>query len=152
VAFTVGWGGNSLASVAYADAYFADRATPAWSGDNTTKQGALVRATDYVRALFLPRFDPDKVNALLLPDTLLQAVCQYALVELTTPGGLAPAGSASGATTVVTKEKIGPIETSYSVLAGSTPLPAGTRRPFPVADALIAVLLLSTVGANRTYR
>lgn len=152
MAFTVGWDGNSLVSVEYADGYFADRATPAWSGDKPAKQGALVRATDYVQALFVARFDPMKVNPALLPPALLQAVCQYALVELTTPGGLAPVASASGATTVVTKEKIGPIETSYSVVAGSVPLAPGARRPFPVADALIAGLLLSTAGANRTYR
>lgn len=154
MAFTVGYTGTSYVDVAYADAYFADRAVTAWTGQDAAKKGALVRATDYVRALFAPRFDPDKVDPLALPGTLLQAVCQYALVELGTPNGLAPAPSSAESSSVVTKEKIGPIETSYAAIvkAGDGSLAGGTRKSFPVADALIARLLLPSLGLSRVIR
>lgn len=152
--FTVG--GNesdtSYASVAYADAYFADRGSTSWTGSNTLKQGALARASDYVKAFFAPRFDPDKVDLTALPDTLLKAVCEYAVVELTSPGGLTPSAN-DAASTVVTKEKVGPIETSYAVHGAAVLLSAGgTRKLFPVADALIARLLLPSQGLTTVIR
>jgi len=152
VAFTVGWNGNSLVSVEYADQHFADRGVTAWTGDVAVKQGALVRATDYVRAMFVPRFNPDKVSADLLPDTLLAAVSEYALVEFKTPGGLVPQPSESGVETVVTKEKVGPLETTYAVVGGANAATGGGRKAFPVADALIARLLLASVGLSRVIR
>lgn len=155
MAFTVGWDGDSLVSVEYADQRFADRGVTTWTGVDALKQGALVRATDYVRAMFLPRFDPEKVNADLLPDTLLAAVSEYALIELVTTGGLVPAQPTgdSGYNTVVTKEKVGPLETTYAVVGGTAAaVAASTRKSFPIADALIARLLLPSLGLSRTMR
>lgn len=149
--FTVGYSGDSYVDIEYIDAYFAARNTATWTGELVAKQAAAIRATDYVRALFEQRFDPAKVDPQLLPDNLLKAVSEYALIELVTPGGLAPVAPIGAAQTVVTKEKIGPIETSYTVVGGATANP-GTRRKFPVADALIAWLLLPSLGLNRTYR
>lgn len=152
MAFTVGYDGNSYVSVAYADGRFADRRVTAWTGTNDDKQGALIRATDYVRALFAPRFDPAKVAVDLLPDTLLAAVSEYALVELSTPGGLVPQTGDSAVDTVVIKEKVGPIETQYAVVGGAANAVAGTRKSFPVADALITRLLLPSTGLSRVIR
>jgi hypothetical protein len=156
VAFTVGWPeGSSPVSVAYADAYFADRGLPDWAGDDAAKQGALTRATDYVKALFANRFDPDLFlvvdDLVVVPDELLRAICEYALVELKTPGGLAPAPAvdASGYAVVKTKKKVGPIESNFAVVAGSTRV---TRRLFPVPDALISMLLLPSLGLSRVIR
>lgn len=152
MAFTVGWNGNSLVSVEYADQRFTDRGVAAWVGNTQLKQGALVRATDYVNALFRARLDPLKVDPLILPDALLAAVSEYALVELKTPGGLVPQTSDSAVDTVVTKEKVGPIETTYSIIGGAANATGGTRKSFPVADALIAGLLVPSLGLTRVTR
>lgn len=147
MAFTVGGGteATSYVSIEYADGYFADRGVAGWAGQVAAKQGALVRATDYVRALFAARFDPEPFVEVApeLPEALSKAVCEYALVELKTPGGLAPAPTvdASGYSVVKTKRKIGPIESNFAVVGGDGAQPR-TRRIFPVADALIASLLL----------
>ncbi len=158
MAFTVGWpGGSSPVSVSDADAYFADRGTSAWTGSEPLKQGALTRATDYVKALFLARFDPDLFpvvdDLVTIPEALAKAVCEYALVELVTPSGLAPAPvvDASGYTVVRTKKKVGPIESSFAV-AGGDSAKQQTRRRFPIADSLIASLLLPSAGLSRTTR
>jgi hypothetical protein len=156
VAFTVGWPeGSSPVSVDYADEYFADRGLPDWAGEDAVKQAALTRATTYVKALFAARFDPDLFpvvdDLVVVPAALLDAICEYALVELKTPGGLAPAPAvdASGYAVVKTKKKVGPIESDFAVVAGSQRM---TRRVFPVPDALIASLLLASPGLFRTTR
>lgn len=154
--FTVGWpNGSSPISVAYADAYFADRGITSWTGTDAVKQGALTRATDYIKALFARRFDPDLFvvvnDVIVVPEALEKAVAEYALVELQTPSGLAPIPQvdASGYTVVMTKKKVGPIEKEFQPVAGGTRI---TRRLFPVADALIASLLLPSLGLSRTTR
>jgi hypothetical protein len=43
---------NSYASVAAADAYATLRGITAWTGTNTVKESALVRATDYLEATY----------------------------------------------------------------------------------------------------
>jgi hypothetical protein len=156
VAFTVGWPeGSSPISVAYADGYFADRGVTAWTGTDPVKQGALTRAADYIKALFAARFDPDLFpivdDLVVVPSALEKATAEYALIELSTPGGLAPAPvlDQSGYAVVKTKKKVGPIESDFAVVAGSK---QHTRRIFPVPDALIASLLLPSMGVNRTTR
>lgn len=153
MAFTVGVAGASYASVEYADAYAADRGATDWTGASALKQGALVRATDYIKAMFAARFDP-ALFATGLPDSLLRATVEYARTELKTPGGLAPAPAvdASGYSVVMTKRKLGPLERNFAVVgAGEGQRPA-TRRSFPVPDALIAGLLLPAQGATRVVR
>lgn len=153
--FTVGWpGGSSPISVAYADAYFADRGISSWTGTNTAKEGALTRATDYVKALFANRFDPDLFlvdDVAVIPEALEKGVAEYAVIEIVTPGGLAPVQPVdpSGYPVVMTKKKVGPIEKEFQPVAGSTQM---TRRRFPIADALIASLLLPSLGLSRSTR
>lgn len=157
MAFTVGWpDGNSAVSVEYADGYFLDSGTVAWTGDDTAKQAALVRSTRYVKAWFQDRLDPllfvdDGGNA-ITPEVFMDAVCEYALLELTTPGVLstAPTVDASGYSLIKTKQKIGPLERDYAVAGGGTSGPM-LRRPYPVPDALIAGLL-RIAPYNRTTR
>ena len=156
--FTVGWPeGSSPISVEFADDYFTDRGIVAWAGDEATKQAALTRATDYVKALFAARFDPalflDADEAATIPVALEKAVAEYALVELVTPGGLAPAPTvdSSGYAVVKTKKKVGPIETNFAIAGGDSAVQR-TRRIFPVPDALIASLLLPSQGLTRVTR
>jgi hypothetical protein len=158
VAFTIGWPeGSSPISVEYADEYFADRGVTGWTGDDAAKQGALTRATDYIKALFAARFDPakflDEDDVALIPDALEKATAEYALVELSNPGGLAPAPTidSSGYAVVKTKKKVGPIETNFAIAGGDSAVQR-TRRIFPVPDALIASLLLPSPGLFRTTR
>lgn len=158
MAFTVGWpDGLSIVSVAYADEYFADRGVVAWAGVDNLKQGALVRATDYIKTMFALRFDPelfvDADSNPITPEELEVACCEYALVELKTPGGLAPAPQvdASGYAMAVTKKKIGPIEKTFSVIGGDSAV-LRTRRIFPIPDALIASLLLPATAFTRVTR
>lgn len=154
--FTVGWPeGSSPISAEEADAYFSNRGIAAWTGDPAVKEAALTRATDYVRALFAPRFDPAKfVDAFdndIIPDALKMAVAEYGLIELGTVGGLAPAPvvDQSGYAVVRTKKKVGPIESNYTVVPGSE---RQVRRIFPVPDALIASLMLPSTGLTRVVR
>lgn len=87
---------NSYTDVAYADAFHADRGNSAWgAADQTAKETALVRATDYIdanytfagtpandeQALAWPRdiagYDDD-----IIPTKIKQATCLLALTAL----------------------------------------------------------------------
>lgn len=113
-------GANSLASVAFADAYHADRLTgTAWTavGDAAAKQKLLVAATDYVvdlyagalagklalvtQALPFPRY-----GFSIVPVGVKAAVVELALVSNTTPL-LVNVGRGKK------KVKVGPLEVEY---------------------------------------
>lgn len=47
---------NSYADVAFADAYFSTRGVAAWTGSNSLKEAALIRATDYIDVVWGPKF------------------------------------------------------------------------------------------------
>jgi hypothetical protein len=49
-------GANSYASVAYADSYFTLRGITTWTGANSLKEAALIKATDYIDLRFRRRF------------------------------------------------------------------------------------------------
>lgn len=153
MAVTVGYpDGDAWADVAFANAYFGARAVTAWAGSDDVKIGALVRATDYVKALFAARFDPELFE-LTVPVELQKAVSEYALIDLASPGSLAPAPQvdASGFAVIKTKQKIGPLERDYAAVGASTGRPM-LRRFYPIPDALIAALLLPTLTTNRVVR
>lgn len=67
-----------------ANTYHTDRGNAAWSGTDTVKNQALVRATDYIRnnyvARFMSGYDADNVA------NVEWATYEAALLELTTPG------------------------------------------------------------------
>lgn len=145
---------NSYASVADADAYHEDRFNDAWVAASTAeKQVALIKATDYIdsrfsfvstretdtQALEWPRDDYDGV-----PTKVKQATYEYALRSLSNELAPDPSYDDSGYSKVVTREKVGPIETEYYTSDGtmnSTPTPF---RPYPLADALLSGLILSS--------
>jgi hypothetical protein len=163
---------NSGASLEEADAYFEDRLVTAWTSvtNDDQKQGALIRATDYIELRFASRFKwsiqfPDTPQALSfprinnevspavvigMPTAYKRAIFEYALRTLDGTS-LAPDATvtASGIALVSESHKVGPIEDSYryaSKGAGSTPQPF---RSYPTADAQLASLLKSYSGLIR---
>lgn len=102
---------NAYASLAFVDAYHAERGNTAWAGDDALKEAAIVRATFaldgkyrelYVgtkatptQALAWPRSEAYDSDGFALPDdelpiNLQRATAEAALVELATPGGMTP--------------------------------------------------------------
>lgn len=144
---------NSLAAVAFADAYFAERGVAAWTGTDTVKEQALVRATDYVESRWgkrgrfkgEPQF-PDVPQALSFPRTgigsdgvvpqdVQKAVAEYALRALS--GTLAPDPVVTvGPAVESVRQKVGPIETETRYgNAGS--VSSVEFKPYPAADLLL---------------
>ena len=149
---------NSLATVEFADDYFEERGIAAWTGDDTAKEQALVRATDYVETRWRARFKgsrqfPDTPQALSfprlyigqdgkVPDGIKKAVSEYALRALTAvllPDPVVTVGAAVEAV----RKKVGPIETETRYSNGGSP-GAVVLKPYPAADMLVKPYLLGT--------
>lgn len=103
---------NSYASLSEAAAYHTARGNATWTGDDATKEAALIRATQWLdgrygaqwpgvrrylraQALDWPRadaYDRDGtyVDFETIPPEVRNAACEAALRELTTPGSLSP--------------------------------------------------------------
>jgi len=147
--------------VAFADAYFTDRGIAAWTGSNTVKEQALIRATDYVenrftfkdepftetQALHFPTLDCETGLAAEMPVKLLKAVCEYAVRALTAT--LAPdlAVDDTGGRVIAKTEKVGPLEESTQYSEGTS---IQRFRPYPAADILLRDLVSDT--GNRVIR
>lgn len=153
-------GANSYTSVAFADAYFAERHNAAWTGDNNAKEGALVRATDYIDAKFGSRFLNDRkfdYQILFFPRTgytiaipvILQKACaEYALRALTANLFPDPVVDESGFAVVSKSDTVGPISTSRTYSSAQSS--ASLTRSYPSADFYMRTLVGSTQG--RVYR
>ena len=153
---------NSYASVAYADAYFADRGIALWVGTPQEKETYLIRATDYIDGRFASYFKgqqlytSDPIQALQfprdmfvgMPATLLKATCEYALRAIGSTLAPDPTYDPSGMQVASNKTKVGPIETEVSFAAGSGNV-RETIRSYPAADMLIKPLLRGS-SANGT--
>lgn len=143
---------NSYVSVADADAYFADRGIAAWTGSNTVKEQALIRATDFIetvygrrfrgsvatesQALSFPRYITDYDQ---MPIELKRSTYEYALRALSAALLPDPKTDASGLPVVRKTTIVGPIETTLQY--GAT-VPELTKS-YPAADMLIAGLIRS---------
>lgn len=159
---------NSYVDIAFADQYFLDRAITTWTGADTVKQSALVRATDYVegrfgekfigckfsetQALFFPTdggmTDPttgDKVPD-PVPVKLLKAICEYAMRALTITLAPDPVTDATGQRVQSTTEQVGPIQESITYQAGA---PIFIFKPYPAADMLLKGLYRTSAGTLR---
>ncbi len=154
-------GATSLCSVEFADSYFEDRNVTKWTGTDTVKEAALIRATDYVEARWQGKWRGDlqtATQALSFPRTgighdsavpgdILKAVAEYALRTLDgTPLAPDPVYDATGFALRKAREKVGPIETEYEHI-GSSP---ETLRPYPAADMLIRPFVYG--GGGRLLR
>lgn len=119
---TIVEGANSLVPLAYADTFHADRDNSAWTGEDSAKQSALIRATDYIeqeyshlfigslvseyQPLSFPRKNIVSVESDTVPTKVKQAVCILALEALSS--SLNP-----NQDKIVKKEKIDVLEFEY---------------------------------------
>lgn len=151
-------GANSFVSVAGADAFFADRADTAWSAlSSGAKQAALIEASSYLdsyyaadwpgtilssdQGLSWPRTGAFDANGRALegvPSKVVEAVCLLAK-----EASAAPLVVSYDAAAVVTRKKLGPLETEYA----ATSAQPGKRYPF------VGILLRGIVrGGGQSLR
>lgn len=158
---------NALCDIAFADAYFAERLVAAWTGADSLKQAALIKATDYiesrwgrlarnggrflgtlqfpdVQALSFPRLGVDNDDA--VPVGVQKAAAEYALRAMSAPLQPDPVPDAGGRVLAEKTTKVGPIETTLKYEMG-----AGLRitQPYPAADALLRGFLAGGAGVYR---
>lgn len=143
-------GANSYTDVAYADQYFLDRGVVAWTGADSVKQSALVRATDYVTTRYTLRDDlvpalggPAADPVITVPDKLNRAISEYALRALSAELAPDPTVDDSGQKIIGSTETIGPITETKSFTPGGTTF---IFRPYPAADILLKGLVRSSGG------
>lgn len=156
-------------TVAGADSYHSARGNSAWTGDDTTKAAALLRATTWLDAKYGPRFPGCKtngrsqslqwprlnafdielspINADEIPAEIIDATYEAALRELVTPNSLSP--DFIGAERVKS-ERIGPIATEYADIRGISDV----RPILTIVDDLLFSLVGSPCPAlaGRTVR
>jgi hypothetical protein len=160
---------NSYISVAYADAYFTDRANAAWgTATQQAKEAALINASSYldirfsdnlrgiplnpgVQALSFPRKHlPPCAQDLPLPPPVQKATAEYALRALAGPLLPDPTIDPSGYAVSSKREKVGPIEEETGYSTGNWAVPPVLMRPYPAADYLMNCLLLAQFGARQS--
>ena len=121
-------GANTYASIDTVDAYHAALGQATWTGDDADKETAILRAMRYVEnlqwngtktaqanPLSWPRddtYDRDGVEyaSNMVPDAVVNALCEAALIELTDQGALRPTQATTGQ---VKRQKVDVIETEY---------------------------------------
>lgn len=126
-------GANSYVSIADADAYHAARGNSSWTGEDTAKEAAILRAMAWLesrpwkgrpysgpvgftgyQALQWPRVDVELEGYAVpwdeIPQGVVNALCEAALVEIGSPGALAPELERGGQ---VRREKVDVIETEF---------------------------------------
>ncbi|MAD98776.1 MAG: hypothetical protein Unbinned200contig1000_14 [Prokaryotic dsDNA virus sp.] len=158
---------NSYVDVAYADAYFLDRANSGWSSaDTSSKEIALVKATDYVEIRFRDKWKgilaPEATTLSFprqylynrkgeletgIPEDVKKAVCEYAVRALSADLLPDPTVSDSAKALKKTFEKVGPIETEVEYQDGSAR--PDIIRPYPAADRLLTFWTTSVGGVIR---
>lgn len=152
---------NSLAPVAFADAYFADRANAAWAAlTPEAKQSNLIKATDYIQSRWSTRFKgvpqfPD-VQALAFPRLCInsdgavpvgiqKAAAEYALRAIAGKLAPDPVVDASGRMATGTRKKVGPIETETNFASEGALAKPALYRSYPEADAYVVPFLKPAV-------
>ena len=150
---------NALVTVAFADEYFTDRGIGVWTGSDTVKHAALIKATDYVETRFGSLFYGDKkspIQALShprantstgeFPVALKRAVCEYAVRSLSATLLPDPEIHASGQGLERTRSKVGPIEEETRFQYQGPGTQRIILRPYPAADILLKGLIKSSAG------
>jgi len=146
---------NSLTSVEYADAYFAERANATWAALSLAdKQSALILGTDYLVATYEGTWAGERASGTqALPWPRREVYSDgYALPSDTIPGRLqmataeAALRSRSGALIEdqgqrVIREKVDVLETEYAETSDPT-------KRYPMVSALVAPLLRISVGGG----
>lgn len=147
-------GANGYISVADCDAYHSERGNAAWTGDNATKEAAIIRAADYLdyayswkgqrisgeQPMMWPR-DLWNQNSLTVdfsasevPPRVVRANAELALLALT--GSLMPAQD-GGKLTSESVSVGGAITRSRSYAGGGAD---PTQRRFPFVDRMLSEL------------
>lgn len=165
-------GANSYVDMTYADAYHLSRNNTAWaegaSSPDTDREGALIRATQWLDATYRSRFPGAKVggrsqslqwprtgavdadgNTIAddeIPTEIMQATCEAALRELSSPGSLSPDYNNSQR---VVSEKVGDLAVTYSDSASA----ADMTPVFSIIDGILEGLLgdLSNSGQGLLF-
>lgn len=160
---------TSYVSVAYADAYFADRGNTVWPTlTQPLKEAALINGTDYIdlrwgpflagmkfkddQALQFPRKMCCDSDVAMFPAALLKACCEYAVRASQEPLFQDPEYDSTNRLATKVKEKVGPIEEERgwgATGATSAPVPF---RSYPGADMYMAGLLRPGLGGGRVMR
>lgn len=144
---------NALCSVAVANAYFTERGVTAWTGADSVKEIALIKATDYIeqrwgaklqgakvdvdQALCFPRTGITNVADDEVPRDVQRACAEYALRTLAAPLQPDPVPDTGGRVVIEKVTRVGPLETKTRyqdntalVLTKEYPVPDGLMRPF----------------------
>lgn len=162
---------NSYTDVAFADAYFTDRANTTWSTATTSdKEIALIKATDYMELRFRDRWKgnlaPEATTLSFprqyfydrkgqqidftadgIPIDIQKATAEYALRALSSSLLPDPTVSESGQAIKRTFDKVGPIETEIEYEGGASR--PDLIRPYPTADRLLLFWIAGTGGVIR---
>lgn len=168
---TVVAGANSYVDMSYADAYHSSRNNVAWlegaSSPDTAREGALIRATQWLDATYKSRYpglrlqgrtqplqwprsgaydvDGNEIAEDEIPQEIMAATCEAALRELSSPGSLAPDYNNSQR---VVSEKVGDLAVTYSdstSAADMTPV-------FSMIDGILSSLFVATQdGSNLLF-
>ncbi|MBP9869916.1 MAG: hypothetical protein KBC53_00255 [Nitrosomonas sp.] len=156
---------QSYLSLADADAYFTARGIAAWTGANSTKEAALIAATEYIdirwgdllkgsleftdtQALLFPRlnvYDNEGRALTGIPQRLERATAEYALISLSQSLMPNPTIESSGKVVIEESDETGPIKETKKYQSGYL-----TKRPYPKADALMACFIVGS-GTTRVY-
>lgn len=156
---------NSLGTVEAADAYFSDRGNDLWPQGTdepglSSKQQALILATDYIELIFGHRFLGSKlletqalswpregvvigdveVPSDAVPQAVQRACFEYAVRALSTELLPDPVIDESGLAKAATEETVGPITVKYQVIG--TAEQRQVIRAYPKADRLLYQLLV----------
>lgn len=144
---------NAYCSVEYADEYHDLRGNTLWTGSETVKQAAIIKATDYIEQVYSqrfigtysgvglswPRYNLSQYTSETIPETLKKATCELALEALT--GDLNPA---TGGSQNVIREKVDVIEIEYDK--------AITSKSRPAVSGYLSSLLCGSVYNRQVVR
>lgn len=121
-------GANTYALTATIDAYHSNLGNSDWTGTDDEKSTANLRAMRHLESLDYNGTKDEQTNPLewprsgaydrngflidndVIPQGVINALCEAALIELTSPGALRPSTSTAGQ---VKRQKVDVIETEY---------------------------------------
>lgn len=150
-------GANTYADVATVDAYHAERGNADWTGEDATKEAAILRAMTYIEGLswrgvkatqaqllewprgYMEDRNGYAINSDVVPTVVVHALCEAALRELVAAGATMP--DASRDDVLNSMEIAGAIKMAWSQSAP-------TRTDFPIIKTLLKGLIAPSGGAR----
>lgn len=146
---------NSLCDVAFADDYFTLRGITEWTDlENSSKEIALIKATDYVNNVFefkgykiyddqSLKFPRVIIGFTAMPEILLKSICEYALISLNS--NLMPnlIYESTGQPIKSTSKELKGLKSSIEYFEHKEPI---EQRSYPYPDKLIKPLLSGNIN------